>query len=149
VDFPFKVEIKDVNLFKTKALFLENKLMRMKVNKTSKSNKLHNSNKVSVYMLEEAKVNSKYEKQVKFLMLDNNEVEIGESKHTFMILGYGVRNKEIDHLDFMIPNCDMKKSEETFNALEEYQQITRMSTKNEQTENKIMSLKEEAIKLVK
>ena len=91
-------------------------------------------------MLEEAKVNSKHEKQVKFLMFDN-DAEIGEEKYTFMILGYGVRNKEIDHLDFMIPNCDMKKSEETFNALEEYQQVIRMGTNNEQTEKKIISLK--------
>lgn len=149
MDFPFKVEIKDVNPFKAKALFLENKLIRMKVNKTLKRNKLHNSNKVSGYMLDEAKVNSKHQKQIKFLLFDNNETEIGEQKYTFMILGYGVRNKEIDHLDFMIPSCDMEKSEETFNALEEYQEIIRMGTNNEQTERQIMSLKEQAKKLVK
>ena len=148
MDFPFKVEIKDVNPFKSKALFLENKLIRMKVNKTLEKNKLLNSNEVSKYMLEEAKVNSKHQKQVKFLIFDN-DAEVGEEKYTFMILGYGVRDKEIDHLDFMIPSSDMKCSEETFNALEEYQQVIRMDTNNEQTERKIMFLKEEAKKLVK
>lgn len=148
MDFPFKVEIKDVNPFKSKALFLENNLIRMKVNKTLNKNKLINGNDVSKYMLEEAKVNSKHQKQVKFLIFDN-EAEIGEEKYTFMILGYGVRNKEIDHLDFMIPSFDMKHSEETFNALEEYQQAVRMDMNNEQTETKIMFLKEEAKKLVK
>lgn len=148
MDFPFKVEIKDVNPFKSKALFLNNKLIRLKINKTPKRNKLHNSNKISKYLLEEAKVNDKHLKQVKFLLFDN-EAEVGEDKYTFMILGYGVRDKEIDHLDFMIPSFDMKQSEETFNALEEYQQAIRMDINNEQTERKIAFLKEEAKKLVK
>lgn len=148
MDFPFKVEIKDVNPFKSKALFLNNNLVRLKINKTPKMNKLHNSNKISKYMIEEAKVNDKHLKQVKFLLFDN-DAEIGEEKYTFMILGYGVRNKEIDHLDFMIPSYDMKCTEETFNALEEYKKTIRMDTNNEQTEKKIMFLKEEAKKLVK
>lgn len=78
-----------------------------------------------------------------------NEAEVGEEQYTFMILGYGVRDKEIDHLDFMIPSSDIKCYEETFNALEEYQQVIRMDTNNEQTERKIMFLKEEAKRLVK
>jgi len=148
MDFPFKVEIKDVNPYRSKALFLENKFVRIKVNKTLKRNKLHNGNEISKYMLKEAEVNSKHQKQIKFFMFDN-DAEVGEDKYTFMILGYGVRDKEIDHLDFMIPSFDMKESEETFNALEEYNQTIRMDTNNEQIERKIMFLKEEAKKLVK
>lgn len=49
----------------------------------------------------------------------------------------------------MIPSFDMKQSEETFNALEEYQQAIRIDINNEQTEKRIMSIKEEAKKLVK
>ncbi|EKQ56169.1 MULTISPECIES: hypothetical protein [unclassified Clostridium] len=148
MDFPFKVEIKDVNPFKSKALFLNNKLIRLKINRTPKRNKLHNSNKISRYMLEEAKVNDKHLKQVKFLLFDN-DAEVGEEKYTFMILGYGVKNKEIDHLDFMIPSYNMKYAEEIFNGLEEYKQAIRMDINNEQTERKIAFLKEEAKKLVK
>jgi hypothetical protein len=149
MEFPFKVEIKDVNAFKSKALFLNNKLVRLKINKTAKRNTLHNSNKVSDYMLKEAEVNSKDEKQIKMLFFENNEAETGEEKHTFMILGYGVKGKEIDHLDFMIPSCDMKKVEETFNALDEYKQTILMDVNKEQTEKRIMLLKDEAKSLVK
>ncbi|GEP67194.1 hypothetical protein CBE01nite_49620 [Clostridium beijerinckii] len=149
MEFPFKVEIKDVNKFKSKALFLNNKLIRLKINKTTKRNTLHNSNKVSDYMLKEAEVNSKDKKQIEMLFFDNNEAEVGEKKHTFMILGYGVRGKEIDHLDFMIPSCNMKKVEEAFNALDEYNQTILMDVNKEQTEKRIMLLKDEAKALVK
>lgn len=66
-----------------------------------------------------------------------------------MILGYGVRGKEIDHLDFMIPSCNMKKVEEAFNALDEYNQTILMDVNKEQTEKRIMLLKDEAKALVK
>ncbi|EHI97668.1 hypothetical protein CDLVIII_0962 [Clostridium sp. DL-VIII] len=148
-EFPFKVQLKDVNKFKSKALFLNNKLTRLKIHKTVRRNTLHNSNKISDYMLKESEVNAKHRKQIKMLIFENNEAQIGEEKHTFMILGYGVREKEIDHLDFMIPSWDMKKVEETFNALEEYKQTILMDTNKEQTEKRILSLKEEAIGLVK
>lgn len=149
MEFPFKVEIKDVNKFKSKALFLSNKLARLKINRTARRNTLHNSNKASDYMLKEALVNSKDQKQIKMLFLENNEAEAGEEKHTFMVLGYGVRGKEIDHLDFMIPSCSMKKVEETFNALDEYNQTILMDVNKEQTEKRIMLLKDEAKALVK
>ena len=149
MEFPFKAEIKDVNVFKSKALFLNNNLVKLKINKTTKRNTLHNSNKVSDYMLKEAEANSKDKKQMKMLFFENNEAEAGEDKYTFMILGYGVRGKEIEHLDFMIPSYDMKKVEETFNALDEYKQTILMDTNKEQTEKTIMLLKDEAKALVK
>lgn len=149
MEFPFKAEIKDVNVFKSKALFLNSKSVRLKINKTTKRNTLHNSNKVSDYMIKEAEVNSKDQKQTKMLFFDNNEAETGEEKFTFMILGYGVRGREIEHLDFMIPCCNMKKVEETFNALDEYKQTILMDINKEQTEKRIMSLKDEAKALVK
>lgn len=149
MEFPFKVEIKDVNKFKSKALFLNNKLARLKINRTARRNTLHNSNKASDYMLKEALVNSKDQKQIKMLFLENNKAEAGEEKHTFMILGYGVRGKEIDHLDFMIPGSHMEKVEETFNALDEYNQTILMDVNKEQTEKRIILLKDEAKALVK
>lgn len=149
MEFPFKVELKDVNAFKSKALFLNKKLVRLKVNKTVRRNKLHNSNKVSDYMLKEAEVNSKDKKQIKMLFFDDSAVEVGEEKHTFIILGYGIRDKEIDHLDFMIPSADMKVVEESFNGLDEYKQTILMDNNKDQTEKKIMSLKEEARILLK
>lgn len=149
MEFPFKVEMKDVNVFKSKALFLNNKLIRLKINRTARRNTLYNSNKASDYMLKEAEVNSKDEKQMKMLFLENNEAEAGEEKHTFMILGYGVSGKEIDHLDFMIPSCHMEKVEETFNALDEYNQTILMDINKEQTEKRIMLLKDEAKALVR
>ena len=149
MEFPFKAEIKDVNVFKSKALFLNNKSVRLKINKTTQRNTLHNSNKVSAYMLKEAEVNSKDKKQIEMLFFENNEAEVGEEEYTFMILGYGVRGKEIDHLDFMIPSCNMKEVEETFNALDEYKQTILMDINKEQTEKRIMLLKDEAKALVK
>lgn len=149
MEFPFKAEIKDVNVFKSKALFLNNKSVRLKINKTTKRNTLHNSNKISDYMIKEAEVNSKDQKQTKMLFFDNNETEAGEETFTFMILGYGVKGRDIDHLDFMIPSYDMKKVEETFNALDEYNQTILMDVNKEQTEKRIMLLKDEAKALVK
>ncbi|WP_034438791.1 hypothetical protein [Clostridium ihumii] len=146
-DFPFKIEIKKINGFGNKALFLQNDFARMKISK-NKSNKLYNGNKISKYMLDEAKINSKHEKQIKLVILDNRELEVQQEKRTFVILSYGINGKEFDHIDFIIPNSDMKSSIETFNALDEFNETVKISAQDENVEKRIVELKDKAKKVI-
>lgn len=147
-DFPFEVEIKNVNKFGNKALFLQNGLSKIKLSKTSKANKFQNSTKVPKYMLREAEINSKYQRQIKLFVLENNELEAREEKRTFMILGYGVNDRELSHIDFIIPDEYMKNSIEAFNALYEFRNTVKLSIGDEVTEKQIVALKDEAKKFI-
>ncbi|MCK3712619.1 Uncharacterised protein [Clostridioides difficile] len=149
IDFPFEVEFKSLNSFSNTALFLKNNSIRLKIGKTFKPGTLHNSNKASKYMLKEATVNSKYEKQIKFLLDESNNISIGEEEYIFSILGYGIKNEEIDHLDFIIPDSNMKGIIDHYDALEEYNEMININSDDENIESTIVALKDEAKRLIK
>ncbi len=149
LDFPYKVEFEEVNSFGTIALFLKDDKSKIQVKKTSKINKLYNSNKPSVYMLREAMVNSTYEKQIKFFIDSDDEVGAKEDNRIFVVLGYGVKGKEVDHIEFTIPQSNLKGYISTFNVLDEYRNLTSDVVNDETTEKRIVALKEEALRVIK
>lgn len=147
-DFPFKIDIKDVNAFKSKALFVENSFTRIKIASTPKVNKFVTGSKIPKYMLRESQKNSRYTKKIRLFILKNNDVEIREEKEVFMILGYGIKNRDIEHLNFMIPEEDMKSTIDSFNAMNEYYETVMVTENDDYTEKKIVALKNEAKKLI-
>jgi hypothetical protein len=148
-DFPYKVDFKGVNNFGNKALMLKNKSVKLQINKTSKKGSLYNSNKPSQYMKKEAESNSIYSRQIKFFIDYNDELGVKEDSRTYVILGYGVNENKVEHLDFIIPSEDMKGHVDYFNGLEEYNDLIMGVSTNDETEERIMALKEEALKIIK
>lgn len=149
LDFPYKVEFKDVNTFGNIALFLKDGNTKIQINKTSKANKLYNSTKPSGYMLKEARLNSISFKEIKLYIDADDEVKAKEDNRIFMILGYGIKNNKVDHLDFIIPDENIKKALDTFNGMQEYNELISGVTNDEITERKIVALKEEASRVIK
>ncbi|HBE9455802.1 TPA: hypothetical protein KNH78_002114 [Clostridioides difficile] len=147
-NFPFGVEFKNINRGKETALFLKKDKVRMNMRKINRKRILCNETKISKYMLAESSVNSKYEKQIKFLLEDEKNIHIGEDKHTFIILGYGIKDNEVVHLDFMIPDENMKYDTSYYNGLEEYKEVINTSVNDENIEKSIVELKEEIKKFV-
>lgn len=149
MDFPYKVDFEGVNSFGNIALFLKDNKSKIQVKKTSKINKLYNSNKPSAYMLREAKVNSTYSREIKFFIDSDDEIGIKEDSRVFVILGYGVKEKELEHIEFTIPNANLQGFIDTFNAMDEYRNLTSEVINDEMTEKKIVALKEEALGVIK
>lgn len=148
-DFPYKVNFEGVNNFGNKALMLKNKIVKLQINKTSRKGSLYNSNKPSKYMKKEAQSNSIYSRQIKFFIDSNDELGVKEDNRTYVILGYGVNENKLEHLDFIIPTEDMKGHIAYFNGLEEYNNLIMGVSTNDETEERIMALKEEALKIIK
>lgn len=149
VNFPYKIEFKRVNPFGNRALFLRNGNVKIQVNKTSKANKLHNSNKASDYMKNEARLNSIGFREIKLYIDSDDEVGFKEDSRAYMILGYGFKDNKVDHLDFIIPDEKMKKALDTFSGVDEYNELISGVANDEMTEKKIMVLKEEAAGIIK
>ncbi|WP_346941076.1 hypothetical protein [Clostridium sp.] len=149
LDFPYKVDFEEVNSFGNIALFLKNNKSKIQIQKTSKINKIYNSNKPAAYMLREAKVNSTYSREIKFFIDSDDEIGIKEDNRVFVVLGYGVKGREIDHIEFTIPNANLQGFIDTFNAMDEYKKLTSEVINDEMTEKKIVALKEEALGVIK
>ena len=100
-------------------------------------------------MLREAKVNSTYSREIKFFIDSDDEIGIKEDNRVFVVLGYGVKGREIDHIEFTIPNANLQGFIDTFNAMDEYKKLTSEVINDEMTEKKIVALKEEALGVIK
>lgn len=148
LDFPYKADFEKVNHFGNVALFIKNDKAKIHINKTSKARKLYNSNKPSNYMLKEAKINSKYTNEIKFFTDKDDEVGVKEDSRVFMILGYGLKAEVIDHLDFLIPESNMRECLDVFDALDEYNKYIMDDIEEEEIESEIVALKDEALKFV-
>lgn len=149
LDFPYKVDFEEVNSFGNIALFLKNNKSKIQIQKTSKINKIYNSNKPAAYMLREAKANSTYSREIKFFIDSDDEIGIKEDNRVFVVLGYGVKGRELDHIEFTIPNANLQGFIDTFNAMDEYKKLTSEVINDEMTEKKIVALKEEALGVIK
>lgn len=147
-DFPFKIDIKEVNLFKCKALFAETPNARIKISSSPKPNKVFSGKKPPKYMLKEGELNSKYTRKIKIIMLENNNAKIEEEKCVFIVLGYGINNRKLSHLDFMIPEEDMKSLIDSFDGISEYYETVTLSKNDDSTEKRIIALKEEIKQVV-
>lgn len=149
LDFPYKIELKEVNNFGNKALFIRNNKVKIQINKTKKKGKMHNSNRPAMYMLNAAKQNSKYTREIKFFLDSDDKVEPKENNIVYIICGYGVREKLLDHLDFIIPEQNMNDIIDKFDALHEYNDLINDNNHDETVEKRIVALKEEALKFIK
>ena len=99
-------------------------------------------------MLKEAKINSKYTNEIKFFTDKDDEVGVKEDSRVFMILGYGLKAEVIDHLDFLIPEANMRECLDVFDALDEYNKYIMDDIEEEEIESEIVALKDEALKFV-
>lgn len=148
LDFPYKAELKKVNNFNQRAIFLKNNKTKIQVNKTSKRNRFFNGIKPAQYMLKEARLNSIYSNEIKFFIDSDDEVKVKEDRRVFMILGYGIKGEQMDHLEFIIPNEYMDSAIDSFDGLDEYNEMIVGKVNDEVVEERIVALKEEALKLL-
>lgn len=149
ISFPFKVELRKTNTFNNQALFLKNSNYNLQVNKTKNADKCFNSIKPAKYMLKEARVNSIYSKEIKFFFDGIDDADIREDEKVYIVLGYGVSGDNLTHLSFIIPNEKFDIIIDKFNAINEYNELLMDLENDDDIEDKIMKIKQEAIPLIR
>lgn len=148
-DFPYKAEFKKTNNFGNTVVFLKNSTSEIQINKIPKSNRLYNSNKPSRYMLEKAKLNSRYKKEITFFIDADDKVEIKENKRLYVVLGYKIADNKLEYLKFHIPDEYMETSLDCFDAINEYNNMINGDNVDKNVyEDKIIKLKNEAAKVI-
>lgn len=142
-NFPFKVRIIEVNKFKDKRVILEkgNALINI-----ARTNINHCFPYKSKYKLEYAKLNSKYDRQIRFDINPQNELFINSSKY-FGFLTYGFNHNEISHTKIIIPDSKIKSIIQEYDLINEYNKLRLINPVNDKKNKKIrIKLKEKVIK---
>ncbi|WP_443660582.1 hypothetical protein [Clostridium algidicarnis] len=144
-EFPFKVDINQVNNFGYNTLTLTTKKIRISLAKTLNNKSLPNRSK---YRIKECKNNFKHGTQLCFSF-----EEFGTNKYedapTYFIIGFGIKNGEVDHLNLLLPDAIMEDPIANIDLKREYCEWIMGAKEESHIERQIIKVKEEAVKLIK
>lgn len=141
--FPLKVDIEKVNQFGYNSLMLSNKKLKISLAKTNKKIDLPNKSK---YRLRHCKDNYEVETQLKFNLEEETNKLI--PAQIYVILGFKIRDGELEYLNFMIPNTDMSRAILNINLIDEYYKIILETKEEPEVEEQIASMKKQAEKIL-
>lgn len=142
IDFPYKVDFKNVNNFGGIALFLEKGKNRIQIRKCNEKYKYIKS--PARYMLEEAKENpNKFNSSCSQISFFDGLEKKNKFSKLYLMFSYDISGNEFNVLELTLPSNDVINLIEEYDCLDEYKETVEFIENDDKVEDVIVKLKED------